>query len=72
MDQAIAIAKRYTELMTEAGLGELCPRIRPESNHSFHVYNIRSEKRGALIQHLKLSESQLLSITRMRCDDALL
>ena len=51
----IAIAKRYTELMTEAGLGEICPRIRPESNHSFHVYSIRTEKRDALIEHLKLS-----------------
>lgn len=53
--QRIAIATKYTALMTEAGLGELCPRVRPESNHSFHVYGIRSENRGALMQHLKHS-----------------
>ena len=49
----ITIAHRYTELMTEAGLGELCPRIRPESTHSFHVYGIRTKKRDSLKQYLK-------------------
>jgi dTDP-4-amino-4,6-dideoxygalactose transaminase len=45
------IARRYSELL--AGLPLVLPSEPPDGRHVFHLYVVRSPKRGALLDHLK-------------------
>ena len=45
------VAARYDELLREVG-DVVTPKVAPDRDHVYHLYVIRTEKRGALRQHL--------------------
>jgi dTDP-4-amino-4,6-dideoxygalactose transaminase len=51
-DKRIANAAQYTSLLKD-NINVICPEVRPNSKHTFHLYVIRVSKRDELMKFLK-------------------
>lgn len=51
-EERIQHAEIYTQLLSDVP-EVICPKVRPESKHTFHLYVIRAKQRNALAEFLK-------------------